>query len=188
MHGVCTQESIVPLYYYVYFPPSGYVGEDAFHLISVMCRSQVSFTSIFYSQFTIDINLQVNSNKFIVKPPTESYVIYSGYFLPIYVKLPYKTLHLRVLLVAGGRTCGRPRMRLSPLPFSFHVVVPVNPAAFLQHSKGDEPNFSSNPWIFVLASSSHCNPWRVLASSSIFTPSTFFEQVLPPLKVTTILI
>ena len=117
MHGVCTQESIVPLYYYVYFPPSGYVGEDAFHLISVMCRSQVSFTSIFYSQFTIDINLQVNSNKFIVKPPTESYVIYSGYFLPIYVKLPYKTLHLRVLLVAGGGTRGRPRLRLSPLPF-----------------------------------------------------------------------
>ena len=117
MHGVCTQESIVPLYYYVYFPPSGYVGEDAFHLISVMCRSHVSFTSIFYSQFTIDINLQVNSNKFIVKPPTESYVIYSGYFLPIYVKLPYKTLHLRVLLVAGGGTRGRPRLRLSPLPF-----------------------------------------------------------------------
>ena len=119
MHGVCTQESIVPLYYCVYFPPSGYVGEDAFHLISVMCRSHVSSTSIFYSQFTIDINLQVNSNKFIVKPPTESYVIYSGYFLPIYVKLPYKTLHLRVLFGCWWRDPWSAEVAAISAPFSF---------------------------------------------------------------------
>ena len=88
MHRVFTQESIVPFYYYIYLPPSGYVGGDAFHLISVMYQSQVIFTSIFYSQFTINYHLQVNSNKFIVTPRSESYVIYLRSFYQSTLKSP----------------------------------------------------------------------------------------------------
>ena len=109
--GYCT---ILLLYV---FPPGRVCWQR--YVPSDQCdvSSQVSFISIFYSRFTINFYLQVNSDKFIVKPPMESYDIYLRSFLPFYIKLPYKTLYLRVLLVAGGGTSGRPRLRLSPIPF-----------------------------------------------------------------------
>ena len=117
------------------FPPRGYVGEDAFHLISVMCRSHVSFSSIFYSQFTININLQVSSNKFIVNPPPKSYVIYLRYFLPIYVTIPIQDPTLESTFGCWWRDPWSPKVVAISTPFSFCFVVPVIPAASLQYSR-----------------------------------------------------
>ena len=130
-------------YYYIiiFISPERYVGKDAFHLISMMYRSQVSFTSIFYSQFTINFHLQVNLNKCIVKPPTESCVIYLRSFLPIYVRFPCKTLYLRVPLVAGDSTRGQTRLCQSLLPFpsALSSVLILQPPFAIQYSCTNKP-------------------------------------------------
>ena len=107
-------------YHYIIMFISPRVGMLAkIHSIwSVWCVGVKFHLRVFSTHNLLSISIyKLIQISLLSNPATEFYVIYSGYFQPIYVKLPYKTLHLRVLLVAGGGTRGRPRLRLSPLPF-----------------------------------------------------------------------